>query len=88
MAIDDTTLDRFYRECPALETYRRSLYRIRRRREHILSPPEEKLLAAAGEMADGPDAIGSALRNADLRFDDAMDARAAATPSPPAPSAR
>ena len=74
MAIDDTTLDRFYRECPALETYRRSLYRIRRRREHILSDKEEKLLAAAGEMADAPDSIASALRNADLRFDDAVDA--------------
>ena len=74
MAIDDETLDRFYRECPALETWRRSLYRIRRRKAHILSDKEEKLLAAAGEMADGPDAIGSALRNADLRFDDAVDA--------------
>ena len=73
MAIDDETLASFYRECPALETYRRSLYRIRRRKAHILSDKEETLLAAAGEMADGPDAIGSALRNADLRFDDAVD---------------
>ena len=73
MAIDDETLASFYRECPALETYRRSLYRIRRRKAHILSDKEETLLAAAGEMADGPDAIGSARRNADLRFDDAVD---------------
>ena len=74
MAIDDETLASFYRECPALETWRRSLYRIRRRREHILSEREEKLMAAAGEMADAPDAIASALRNADLRFADAVDA--------------
>ncbi|MBQ9686523.1 MAG: oligoendopeptidase F [Oscillospiraceae bacterium] len=80
MAIDDETLDRFYAEEPALETYRRSLYRIRRRKAHILSPAEEKLLAAAGEMADGPDSIGSALRNADLPFDDAIDSEGAAHP--------
>ena len=80
MAIDDETLDRFYAECPALETWRRSLSRIRRRRAHILSPAEEKLLAAAGEAAEGPEAIGSALRNADLRFADAVDSEGKAHP--------
>ena len=64
LAIPDDTLDRFYAECPALEVYRRSLTRIRRMRDHILSPAEEKLLADAGEMAEAPDAIASALRNA------------------------
>ena len=73
IAIPDATLDRFYAGCPALETYRRSLTRIRRMRAHILSPAEEKLMAAAGEMAGAPDAIAGALRNADLRFDDAID---------------
>ena len=73
LAIDDGTLARFYAECPALETWRRPIDRIRRRREHILSPQEEKLLAAMGELAEGPESIGSALRNADLRFDDAID---------------
>ena len=73
LAIPDETLDRFYAECPALETYRRSITRTRRMKEHILSPAEEKLLAAAGEMAGGPDAIASALRNADMRFADAID---------------
>ena len=42
-------------------------------RAHILSPAEERLLAAAGEMADAPDAVASALRNADMRFADAVD---------------
>ena len=80
MAIADETLDRFYAECPALETWRRSLERIRRRRAHILSPDEEKLLAAAGELAESPEAVGSALRNADLRFADAVDAEGRAHP--------
>ena len=80
LAIPDDTLDRFYAECPALEVYRRSLTRIRRMRDHILSPAEEKLLAGAGEMAEAPDAIASALRNADLRFEDAIDSEGKAHP--------
>ena len=80
LAIPDDTLDRFYAECPALEVYRRSLTRIRRMRDHILSPAEEKLLADAGEMAEAPDAIASALRNADLRFEDAIDSEGKAHP--------
>ena len=75
MAIPEETLNSFYAACPELEEYRRSLYRIRRRAEHILSPQEEKLLSAAGEMADSPDNIGGALRNADLRFEDAVDSK-------------
>ena len=73
MAIPDETLDRFYAEVPELEVYRRSLYQIRRRREHILSPEEEKLLAAAGEMADAPDTIAGVFRNADLTFPPVAD---------------
>ena len=73
MAIPQKTLDGFYRDCPALETYRRSIYLIRRRADHILDPAGETLLAAAGEMANAPDNIGSTLRNADLRFPDVTD---------------
>ena len=80
LSIPDDTLDRFYQECPALETYRRSLTRMRRMKDHILSPSEERLLAAAGEMSEAPDAIASALRNADLRFADAVDSEGKAHP--------
>ncbi len=73
MAIPEEKIEAFYAECPALETYRRSIYLIRRRAAHILSPECETLLAAAGEMADAPDNIGSTLRNADLRFPDVTD---------------
>ena len=73
MAIPEETLERYYSEEPALETYRRKLYQIRRRAAHILSPECEQLLAAAGEMADGPDRIGSVFRNADLHFPDVLD---------------
>ena len=73
MAIPDDTLNLFYTVQPELETYRRSLYQIRRRAAHILTPAEETLLAAAGEMADSPESIGSVFRNAELRFPEVED---------------
>lgn len=73
MAIDEKVLDSFYKDEPELETYRRSLYQIRRRAAHILSVEGEKLLAAAGEMADAPDRIRSTFSDADLTFDDVVD---------------
>ena len=75
MAIPDETLERFYQEEGALDEYRRSLYQIRRRKEHILSPAEERILAAAGEMAASPEQIGSIFRNADLKFPDVTDGK-------------
>ena len=73
MALDEDRLNLFYVVQPALETYRRSIYQIRRRAAHILSEGEEKLLSAAGEIAEGPDRIGGAFRDADVRFDPATD---------------
>lgn len=73
LAIPDETLERFYAELPGLELYRRYFTVIRDRREHILSQPEEKLLAAAGEMAEVPDEIFSKFSDADLTFPDAVD---------------
>ncbi|MGM9564300.1 MAG: oligoendopeptidase F [Faecousia sp.] len=73
MAISDETMEQFYADCPALERYRRCLDNIRRRRAHVLSPAEEKLLAAAGEMASAPDNIYGMFNDADVTFPDAVD---------------
>ena len=73
MAIDDDTLNLFYAAQPELLGYQRSLYQIRRRKAHILSPECEKLLAAAGEMADAPDRVSSTFRDADLTFPSVAD---------------
>ena len=75
MAISDETLERFYAECPALERYRRALTNERRMKEHTLSPAEEKLLAAAGEMSNAPDDIYGAFADADITFADAVDSQ-------------
>ena len=74
MAISDETLDGFYAACPDLERYRRFLTNLRRMKEHTLSAAEEKLLAAAGEMADAPSSIYSAFGNADIKYPEALDA--------------
>ena len=75
MDISDGTLDAFYATEPGLERYRRYLTNLRRRKEHTLSPAEEKLLAAAGEMANAPDTIYGAFADADITFPDAVDAQ-------------
>ncbi len=74
MAIDDAVLDSFYADCPELERYRRALTDLRRKKAHVLSPAEEKLLAAAGELSQTPDTVYGMFADADLKFDDALDA--------------
>ncbi len=73
MAISDEDMDRFYAQEPRLERYRRMLTNLRRRKAHTLSPAEEKLLAAAGEMANAPDNIYGSFADADISFPDAVD---------------
>ena len=73
MAIPEETLEGFYKAAPGLEQYRRYLNNERRRREHTLSAAEERLLAAAGEMANAPETVFGAFLNADMRYPDAVD---------------
>ena len=80
MAISDETIDRFYAEKPELERYRRYLTNLRRMKAHSLSAEEERLLAAAGEMAQAPDNIYGMFADADLKFEDAIDAEGKAHP--------
>ena len=75
LAIPDETLDRFFKDEPALLPYRRPLEQIRRMRAHILTQEEESLLAAAGEMAGAPGSVASSFRNADLKFPSVTDSK-------------
>ena len=75
LAISDETLENFFAQEPGLERYRRYLNDTRRRKEHILTPAEEKLLAAAGEMANAPDSIYGMFADADMKFPDAVDSQ-------------
>ena len=80
MAIAEQTLDAFYKDCPELERFRRYLTDLRRRKDHVLSAAEEKLMAAAGEMAQTPINTFSSFINADLTFPDAVDGEGKSRP--------
>lgn len=83
LSISDETMEQFYAEAPDLTVYRRYLNDIRRRKEHVLSPAEEKLLAAAGEMAAAPDNIYGLFANADLTFPNVQDSAGKSYPLSP-----
>lgn len=73
LSISDEDMERFFKERDGLELYRRSLERIRRRREHFLSEKEEKLIALTGELLGVPENVFSMFNDADLKFPDALD---------------
>lgn len=75
LAISDETLEQFMVEEPELELYRRQFENVRRRRDHVLSPAEEKLLAQAGKLSEDADTIFSMLNDADMTFPEAVDAK-------------
>ncbi|MBP1579320.1 MAG: oligoendopeptidase F [Oscillospiraceae bacterium] len=73
LSIDDETMERFYKEQPAMELYRLCIDKVRRRKAHILSEAEERVMALAGDMTNSPDTIFSMLNDADMKFPDAAD---------------
>ena len=80
MSISDEKLDVFYAAKPGLERYRRYLTNLRRMKDHVLSPAEEKLLAAARDMAGAPSNIFGSFSNADMTYPDAVDCEGNAHP--------
>ena len=74
LAIPDDTLEQFYAQEPGLERFRRFIGDQRRLKEHTLSPAEEKLLAAAGNVTRLPSDAFGMLENADMKFPAAVDA--------------
>jgi len=67
MALPQATLDEYVQD-PRLELYRHAFDEILRKRAHVLSPAEEKLLAEVGEIADAASTVFSMANNADLKF--------------------
>lgn len=73
LAIKDGVLNQYYEEKQELLIYKRVLDGIRRKKNHVLSPEAERVLALSGEVSAIPDTIGSVLRNAEMRFPDVED---------------
>ncbi len=63
----------FYDRQPELNQYRRFLNDILRKKAHILSDAEEKILAAAGDLAQSPDDIFGLLNDADMTYESVTD---------------
>lgn len=68
LALPQETLDRYVQETPGLGLYRQQLDDLNRVRPHVRSAEIEAVLAAAGEVTEGPDSIFSMIDNADLRL--------------------
>ena len=75
MSIPDDVMESFYEKQPELETYRRSLYDIRRRKAHTLTPETERLLALSREMAGTAGKVSGILRDAEIKFPDVTDSK-------------
>lgn len=73
ISIVEDKLQKFYEDKPELKLYKRALDKLRRKKAHILSEAEEKILALTGEMGQSPENIYSMFSDADLRFPDAVD---------------
>ena len=73
LSLSDEQLEGFYAEKAELLTYRRCIENIRRRKAHILSDAEERILALAGEVTSAPEQTYGMLNNADMTFPDAID---------------
>jgi oligoendopeptidase F len=65
-AADPKKLDGFFQELPALRIYRFPVSETLRRRTHVLSPSEEKIMAAANDVTDTPGSLYTLFSNADL----------------------
>lgn len=68
LALPEGWLEKLRTATPKIEHYNHALEDILRKKQHILSSSEEKLLAQMGELAEAPGAIFSMANNADLKF--------------------
>ena len=73
LAMPEERMKEFRAASPKMALYNQALEDILRKKEHVLSSGEEKLLAEAGELAEAPGAIFSMANNADLKFPNIVD---------------
>ena len=73
LTISDEALEQFFVEEPALAEYKRYLANIRRKKAHILSNEEERIMAAACDLMQAPGDINGLLNNADMIFEAITD---------------
>ncbi len=68
LGLPDGTIEKFLEENEGLLVYRQYFDNMIRQKEHVLDETQEALLAAVGELSEGPKDIFTMFNNADLRF--------------------
>lgn len=68
VVLDAQTVGRFIDAEPGLSVYRMYLLDVLRGKPHTLSQQEEKILARAGQMADGPGSVYTIFSNAEMPY--------------------
>ncbi|WP_101843489.1 oligoendopeptidase F [Halobacillus sp. Marseille-P3879] len=68
LELPEGTIEQFLKENDDLKLYEHALKEITRRKDHVLSEKEERLLAGFSEIASNPSQTFGALNNADLTF--------------------
>lgn len=73
MSIDEATLKSYVAELDGLKRFAFDLERINKKRPHVLSESEEKILAEASEALSASTNTFGMFNNADLKFDNIKD---------------
>lgn len=66
--LDKQQVDAFMEQEPGLKVFKKAIYDVLRMKAHTLSEKEEKILAEAGLLADGPSSIYGVFSNAELPY--------------------
>lgn len=68
LKLEKATVDKWFAECPKLETYRRMLEKTLREKPHVLSDESEMLLSKMQNALGAPSEVHSIFTDSDLRF--------------------
>ena len=74
LKLDGETVEAWFSECPALESYRRMIFKIMREKPYTLSDECEKLMAKMQDALGSHEDIRSIFSNSDIRFGKIKDA--------------
>ena len=68
LRVDKETIEKWFKECPKLETFRRMIEKNMRYKEHTLSDECEQLMSKLDDFLHGNSQTRSLFANADLKF--------------------
>lgn len=73
LEIPDDALAAFMKDCKELQVYQHVIQQIQREKAHVLTKPEEKLVARYSELTRATNDIFSMINNADMKFSNIED---------------